>query len=414
MPPKQEPPAKDWCFRIFDTPEVSFDDLFQKVWALEYKYITFQIEVGVQNHPHIQGFVQFHDKVRKTALIKLIPQAHWEKRKGTPYEAAHYAQKPVPDCNCERHCKDLVRFDENYEDGFLSVEMQYKVHEVTQTIKTHGLSKAIRRFPEAYLSFHQGMEKLATFYSPKRDFQTIVTVCYGQPDAGKTRYAMLGRQPYKLASFGSKGQNDFFGDYRPDEHQTLVVDDFYSNWMYTTFLQACDRYPMEVHTKGGFRPLLVRHIVFTSNLPPDKWYPNILADVYRSESFHRRIHNIIFFHKIGYQLIKGELPWELPYLRRLTPDDYLMNPHILDFQTQGFRPVSRRARRNWRQGSQSRSASSQSVDEQPSPFPVVVAGGHQTSAQNVRDHAAQHNPALLPFFGPETYQEFVARRTPNF
>ena len=38
---------------------------------------------------------------------------------------------------------------------------------------------------------------------------------------------MMAPSPYKLSAFGGKGQTDFFGDYRPDEHETLVVDDFY-------------------------------------------------------------------------------------------------------------------------------------------------------------------------------------------
>lgn len=31
---------------------------------------------------------------------------------------------------------------------------------------------------------------------------------------------MLGPSPYKLSAFGGKGQTDFFGDYRPDQHET--------------------------------------------------------------------------------------------------------------------------------------------------------------------------------------------------
>ena len=136
--------------------------------------------------------------------------------------------------------------------------------------------------------------------------------------------------PYKLSAFGGKGQTDFFGDYRPDEHETLVVDDFYGNWSYTTFLQACDRYPTEVHTKGGFRQLLVRHIVFTSNSGPDEWYPKVLANPDRRESFSRRIHNVIWFTRQGYMVKKGNLPWPgLDWIHPLEVNQVLMNPQIL-------------------------------------------------------------------------------------
>jgi len=396
---KQESPAKDWVFTIWPMPDQDFEQLVPILNAMPYKYITYQIEVGSmipdpQNGliggAHLQGFVQFEEKVRLTAIRKFFPSppnnyiGHWDKRRGTPYEAAHYAQKPVPGCDCEKHCRGLDRFDINIEDGWLTAEQQYKVHEITRSIKLSGLSRTIERFPEAYLTLHAGMEKLAGRFTQPRDFQSEVTVIYGEPDAGKTRYAMQGPSPYKLASFSERGSSDFFGDYRPDQHETLVVDDFYSNWKYTTFLHVCDRYPTEVHTKGGFRQFLSRQIVFTSNLPPNEWYPNILSDPYRADSFHRRIHNILFFCKTGYKVMKGHLPWPIQHLRPLTAEDILMNPQIQDWIDLGLRKKSGPPQRP-----------GEAVVERP-------LGPRQPN-----------NPVLQPF-GPETYENFVARRTPNF
>jgi len=388
---KQEPPAKDWCFTIFPMESQDFEEIIPILNAMPYKYITYQIEVGAEDSPHIQGFVQFDEKLRLTAIRKFFPNApnryigHWEKRRGTPYEAAHYAQKPVPDCDCEKHCRGLNRFDINYEDGWLTAEQQYKVHEITRSIKTSGLCRTIERFPEAYLTLSTGMEKLSGFYTKPRDFETRVTVVYGEPRAGKSRFAMLGPAPYKLAAFSSAGSADFFGDYRPDVHQTLVVDDFYSSWKYTTFLQVCDRYPTEVHTKGGFRQFLCRDVVFTSNLPPNEWYPNILADPNRAESFHGRIHNIIFVCKLGYKVMKGDLPWPFPHLPELTVDILLMNPQIQHWMN------LQRTPRQQRPDAQD-DASVQAVVQRP-------LGPRQPN-----------NPVLQPF-GPETYENFVARRT---
>jgi len=386
MPPKQirAAPAKDWVFTIWPFEACDFEEIFNILWALPYTYITFQIEVGTENKPHVQGFVQFEDKLRLTALKKFHSSAQWDKRRGTPYEAAHYAQKPVTGCRCQ-HCDGLDRFDINHEDGCISAQQQWKVHEIAKSIKKTGLTRTIERFPEAYLSLSTGMEKLSGFYTKPRDFETQVTVVYGEPRAGKSRYAMLGPHPYKLAAFSSAGSADFFGDYRPDVHQTLVVDDFYSSWKYTTFLQVCDRYPTEVHTKGGFRQFLCRDVVFTSNLPPNEWYPNILADPYRADSFHGRIHNIIFVCKLGYVVMKGNLPWEFPHLPQLTVDQALMNPQIAQMM-------------NLRRG--------------PRPQrPDVEEPVRRLDAPRQQD-----NPALQPSsqavpLGPETYENFVARRT---
>jgi len=301
-------PAVDWVFTIWPQEDCDFDDILGHVNEWPFKYITYQIEVGDDNLPHVQGFVQFREKQRLSALKKLFPTwTEWAKRRGTFYEAQHYAQKPHDGCLC-KFCNGLVRFDVNYEYGLPSVEAQVRYHEIAKTIKNQGLTRAVNRFPEAYLQISRGMEALDNFYCPVRDFQTEVTLVYGQPGAGKTRYAMLGPHPYKLGVYG-EGTDFFSTSYRPREHKTIVVDDFRNNWKFGTFCQVCDRYPTEVQTKGGFRQLLPDHIVFTSNLAPHKWYPNILADPYSSDAFHRRIHNIIFICKYGYKLIKVRLPF---------------------------------------------------------------------------------------------------------
>jgi len=256
----------------------------------------------------LQGFVQFPKQQTIRQLKKLHKKVHWEPRRGSALQASHYCKKPVADCEC-KHCADVPRIYPQliFENGALSAPAGEKLQSVADYLKRHGLSKTIEAYPTHYMAVKHGMEALATFYSPVRQWQTVVTVLWGEPNLGKTRYALMGPSPYKLAVFGQG--TDFFGDYRPDCHDTLVVDDFYGNWKYTTFLQVCDRYPTEVHTKGGFRQLLVHHIVFTSNRGPSEWYPKVLAEMDRRESFNRRIHNIIHFTAAGYIINKGDLPW---------------------------------------------------------------------------------------------------------
>lgn len=286
---KQSSPAKDWVFTINNPQDVDWD----MCWEFHYQYIVFQVEVGLNGTPHIQGFVQFADKVRRTACKKLHPTAHWEKRRGTPEEASHYCKKPVKDCKC-KHCDGLERFDnEAFEDGYMSMDPMTELRTACSVLKEKGLSHVIERYPSLYVRNSQGMEKLATFYSPVRDFKTTTTVVWGQADAGKSRYASLGPSAYFLPASGGKGQTDFFGDYRPDQHRTVIADDFYGQWKYTTFLRVADRHPTEVHTKGGFRQFLAEHLVLTSNIPPHEWYKKVLAVPARKESFDKRITVIV-------------------------------------------------------------------------------------------------------------------------
>lgn len=285
------------------------------MWGLHYHYLVVQPELGELGTPHLQGFVQLETKARRTELKKQWPGAHWEPRRGTPEEAAHYCRKPEEGCKC-KHCDGLERFDNFIEDGLMSMDPIMELRVCVNVMKEKGLHHVIPRYPVLYVKHAKGLQELDNFWCPKRDFKSTVTVLWGEPDSGKTRYAMEAfPNPYKLATYGGKGQSDFFGEYHPRRDETLVVDDFYSNWKYTTFLQVrpaltsqvCDRYATEVHTKGGFRQLLVRHIVFTSNIPPNEWYPNVLANPKRKNSFFRRIDNIVHFAMGGYSVSKVSL-----------------------------------------------------------------------------------------------------------
>lgn len=169
------------------------------------------------------------------------------------------------------------------------------------------------------------MKALDSFYTPLRSEPPHVTVVFGASGAGKTRWAMLGPSPYLLPC-GGRNQTDFFGDYRPRQHQTLVADDFYGGWKYTTFLRVCDRYPTEVQTKGGYLQLLTNQIVFTSNVHPFSWYPKVLAHVDRRRSFDRRIHCIVEVFEDFYIVRRGNLPWPFPFLRAATAFEAARHP----------------------------------------------------------------------------------------
>lgn len=163
------------------------------------------------------------------------------------------------------------------------------------------------------------MKALNAFHTGVRTEKPLVIIAFGASGSGKTRWAAEQfPTPYFLACHGGEGQTDFFGDYRPRYHKTLVVDDFYSNWKFTTFLRACDRYPMEVQTKGGFLQLLADYVVFTSNLHPFDWYPKVLANPDRFPSFDRRIDVIVEFFPNFYIVRRGNLPFALPHLREAT------------------------------------------------------------------------------------------------
>ncbi len=333
--------AKDWCFTLNHPTQSDVDKLDESdhrylIYSLEngsaekdnWKFFVFNDDIFVCHTPHLQGFIQMESKVRLTALKKLSHAAHWEKRRGTAFEADHYCRKPVHGCDCGMCTQEAhlpTHLDGPYEHGTLSLgDNAQKMSTVARVIKAKGLTHAIERFPEVYMQFPHGMDKLASHFSLERDFVTEVTVCFGKSGMGKTYYAREGPVAYILPMVG-RNQTDFFGHYKNDVHDTLIVDDFYSNWKFKTFLSITDCHPYEVQTKGGFIQFLCHNVIFTSNKNPNTWYANVMLDPDRVESFTRRIHNIIEFTSHGIIVRKGKLPWPiLPWQKMATVVDVLM------------------------------------------------------------------------------------------
>lgn len=183
--PKLRAQSKDWCF-TWNNPS---DDEILSINDWDYKYLIFQKEVGQNGTPHLQGFIQFEKQTRLSALKKLSKRIHWEKRRGSPYEASHYCEKPVKDCEC-KHCVE-ARLQpaptHQYKDGCMSVSGSVRVDEIARSIKESSLSKTIERFPTAALMMSRGMEYLDNHYVTERHHKTKCTVIYGHPGKQETQ-----------------------------------------------------------------------------------------------------------------------------------------------------------------------------------------------------------------------------------
>lgn len=111
--------AKNWCFTLNNyTPD---DE--RKFQELDCQFLIYGREVGEQGTPHLQGYVQLHDKKRLTWLKKNISyEAHWEAAKGTMQDSIVYCSKQDPNPfkkGVERHCgrNDLNAFKDAVKEG---------------------------------------------------------------------------------------------------------------------------------------------------------------------------------------------------------------------------------------------------------------------------------------------------------
>lgn len=67
--------AKHWCFTLNNYTQDNVDRIIDN--AAHFDYVIFGREIGDSGTPHLQGFVSFPSRVRRTVCIEKIGQAHF-------------------------------------------------------------------------------------------------------------------------------------------------------------------------------------------------------------------------------------------------------------------------------------------------------------------------------------------------
>lgn len=89
LPPKKQiSPAKRWCFTWNNFPNDWEQIIVPKING---KY-SIGVEIGESGTPHLQGYIEFTNKVRALGEIG-IKEIHWEKCRGTKKQNIEYTQK---------------------------------------------------------------------------------------------------------------------------------------------------------------------------------------------------------------------------------------------------------------------------------------------------------------------------------
>lgn len=87
--PRQISPVKRWIFVWNNYPDNWKEILVPK---LSKDLYSIGEEIGDSGNPHLQGYIEFHRRVRALSHIN-IKEIHWEKAKGNKIENLNYTQK---------------------------------------------------------------------------------------------------------------------------------------------------------------------------------------------------------------------------------------------------------------------------------------------------------------------------------
>lgn len=239
------------------------------------KYVIFGEEKGEKDGtPHLQGYFEMKKTVRFSALKKLYPRMHIEKRGGSQRQAILYCMK-----GSQSHEEWQEKEDKgpNFGKG-AKVSESGKCKKQGQRNDLEQVSNMIRsgkrprdiaeECPTTYIKHHKGIHALVAALVQPRNEKPHVTVLWGKTGTGKSRKAreLLKEDVY----IWHPQQNQWFDGYYG---QTRVIfEEFRGQIPYGMLLSILDRYDCTVQLKGAIVQFAAVEIVLTSPVPPTQWY----------------------------------------------------------------------------------------------------------------------------------------------
>lgn len=271
--------CRNWCFTAFTIDPATWFD------KTKMKYLVYQVEICPRTgREHFQGYVEFVNPTRLSALKKFDSSAHFEVRKGTRDEARDYCMKR----ESRKPDTEPIELAEWQE---VAPGQRTDLHEIKEEI-LEGKSMehvATNHFTQ-WVMYRRSFEEFQnlTFRSRSVDEPPIVTWIYGKSGSGKTRFVF--DLVENKDDIWTNGDWKWFDGYR---NQSIVLfDDIAPSECYplTQFLRLTDRYPLQVPIKGGFVKWLPKYIYITSNYhPKDVWAYECETNPTRLEAILRRI-----------------------------------------------------------------------------------------------------------------------------
>lgn len=252
------PLAKHWCFTLNNPEDEEESDVeaIGRQLSSDVVYLVFGREKGVQETPHLQGFISFGKRKSLAQVRRLVSsRAHFEVARGSPKQAADYCKK-----------------DDDFEEFGVIPRGQGERTDLAACIKAIKEGKSLREIaeehPSTVLRYGSGVQRLRMFVRPERKSPPEIWTLWGKTGTGKTR---------RVWEFADVSQlwchpgDRWFDGY--DGQDAVLFDDFDGSWFKLSYLlKLLDRYVFQVPVKGGYTWWAPKTIYLTSNLNPTDWY----------------------------------------------------------------------------------------------------------------------------------------------
>jgi hypothetical protein len=242
--------GKNWC--------ITLNNYVEPCLLFNEEIMHFMV-CGIEIAPntgtkHIQGYVQFKKRIKLSGIKKLWPTCHAETAKGSPDQNVAYCTKE------DGHVHGVITNVQGKRNDLNSIK----------ELIDNGLYTRIREdHYGSFIRYRKSIQQDIDDRVPHRREPTELHILSGPTGTGKSRscYENCPESYWK-----TKG--DWWDGYAYE--RDVIIDEFYGWIAIDQFLRLCDRYPMQVPVKGGFRQFVSKRIFITTNADSiEEWWKTI-------------------------------------------------------------------------------------------------------------------------------------------
>jgi len=248
---------------------ISRDQNWQPILPAGIAYLRGQLELGDGGFEHYQIFFICCKKesLRSVTAIFAPCIGHWELTRSSAAESYVW--------------KELTRIGEPFEFGTRPIRRNSATD--WESIKQLAIGGEIDSIPaDIFIRYYRTLTTISADYLQPTALERVAIVYWGNTGTGKSRRAW---DESGIDSYGKDPRSKFWCGYRGQTN--VVVDEFRGAIDISHLLRWLDRYPVTVEIKGSSRPLLATRFWFTSNIHPERWYPDL--DVETVAALMRRL-----------------------------------------------------------------------------------------------------------------------------
>lgn len=126
--------------------------------------------------------------------------------------------------------------------------------------------------PDVAIRYYGNLKKIFSDNQMPQALVRTAVVYWGPTRYGKSRRAWSEATFDPHTTYCKDPRTKFWCGYRGQKH--VVIDEFRGAIDIANILRWTDRYPLSLEIKGSSVPSTVEKFWFTSNIPPEQWYPD--------------------------------------------------------------------------------------------------------------------------------------------